>query len=118
MDALAERRTRPPARDGRACRTGVAVVALALLASLQVVAPLASLNILWRFTVLSFDAPASQALDELALQKTPFADPLGDVLARGSLAASCPRGSAVPASEGHDRPETWSGVGTRSPPTA
>ena len=56
----------------------VALVFLALVALVQLEWPRALLSILWRGAVLSFDNPATQALDELASGATPVADPTRD----------------------------------------
>jgi hypothetical protein len=48
----------------------VLIVLVALLALTVVDAPAASLRIFWRFAVLSFDSPATQAFDELACESS------------------------------------------------
>src|SRR2546422_5904452 len=50
----------------RRARLALAVFVVALLALAQVQRPHASTNIVWRFLVVSFDSPSTQALDALA----------------------------------------------------
>jgi hypothetical protein len=104
------------ARPRRRRGAGAAVLLLALLAFTQVWGPQASLNILWRFTVLSFDDPASQVLDELALETTSFADAQDEVLAVTRLAAMSARRTPLVRSDGFATSEVLSGRIGRSPP--
>jgi hypothetical protein len=92
------------------------MLCLALLALIQISGPRASLNILWRYIIFSFDNPATQVLDELALEKTPFADGLQEVLALAHLAARSSRTASLPASEGVVPSEVLSARISRSPP--
>lgn len=110
-------RNKPLVRGG--ARIAAVVLFLALLLPLQLAGPQSSLNILWRFVVLSYDNPATQALDELALEKTAFTDALEDVLVRTRLAASSPsRRLPSPAVPGFATSEALSGHAGRSPPLA
>src|SRR5213592_4566450 len=69
----------PRPGTGARCRRSVAaaVLFIGLLALVQFSGPQASLNILWRFMVLSLDNPATR----------PFFDTLGDLLAVARLLA-------------------------------
>src|SRR2546428_13656077 len=58
----------------RRVRFALAVFVVALLALAQVQRPHAPTNIVWRFLVLSFDSPETQALDALATEPAPHAD--------------------------------------------
>jgi len=71
------------------CRS---VLLLTLLAIVIVAAPRAAVSVIWRTSVLSFDNPATQVLDELASQKAPHADPLleADAALRTAASSSCP----------------------------
>ena len=72
----------------------VAVVALALLVLqllLQLQTADATLKIVWRLLVLSFDNPATQVLDELACEKSPCHDSTRDVLTIAGVAAEASR---------------------------
>jgi hypothetical protein len=93
-------------------------VLVALVALVQLEAPRASLSILWRGAVLSFDSPTTQALDELASGATPVADPARDARrsARAAAVTFSPLAvlvASVAAGTGCDP----AGV-TRAPPTA
>lgn len=55
------------------------VVLLALIVGMVIASPHAAVSIVWRASLLSFDDPASQVLDELACQKTSHTDPLLEV---------------------------------------
>ncbi len=70
----------------------VALVLLTLVALVQLESPRASLSILWRGAVLSFDNPATQVLDELASGATPVADPTREARqsTRAAAAQSAP----------------------------
>ncbi len=60
-------RTAAGPHSGR-CIAGLLI--LALLALIVVETPTASLRILWRFAVLSFDHPSTQMLDEVACESS------------------------------------------------
>ncbi len=93
-----------------ACST--AILLLGFLGLAQVEAPHAFVNIVWRFAVLSFDNPATQALDELASTVLPLT-PVGQaavVVAVRSGRVGPPRPAGHPA-----RP-TLSSRLTRAPP--
>jgi hypothetical protein len=77
---------------------GGALVALLLLllAMFQVSSPQGALHVVWRVAVLSFDDPATQILDQIALEKPSFADGLGQAIRTSRLAATAPCGIAVP----------------------
>jgi hypothetical protein len=95
--------------------TGLITI-VALLALTVVEAPDASLRILWRFAVLSFDHPSTQVLDEVACESSAP----GEV---GTEAREVTRpvlsGRFTPASEPARPPSSvlFSGI-TRSPPAA
>lgn len=80
----------PVARRGRVNAAAVGLLLL-FVAFLQLSGPQGSLSILWRLTVLSFDDPGTQVLDELALVKTPFTDRCAELIALASLAARTSR---------------------------
>lgn len=94
------------------------VVLLVLLALVQLESPRAALSILWRGAVLSFDNPATQALDELVSGASPVADPAAE--ARRSTRAA----AAVSTPFAHDvvavaaRPAADLARFTRAPPAA
>lgn len=67
--------------------------------------------------MLSFDAPASELLDELALEQLPFADPLHDLLARAPSADEAGR-RLWPTGEHAVRSGALASSGVRSPPLA
>jgi hypothetical protein len=99
-------------------RLALVLFVVALLAVAQVQRPHASTNIVWRFLVVSFDNPSTQALDALATEPAPHAD-LGAELREvarvgagvsGRLAASDALGSC--------RSLALSSCITRSPPEA
>jgi len=91
-------------------------VAIILCTVTAVAAPAASLSILWRYTVLSYDNPASQVFDEILAESKAIASPDPPTLDFGRrLVASRMVVHAtiiVVAS-----PTLSSGI-TRSPPTA
>jgi hypothetical protein len=89
-----------------------------LLALVQFSGPHASLNILWRFMILSFDNPATQILDELVLEKSPFFDALGDILTVARLLARASHSAPLLAAAGFATSEVLSGRVSRSPPVA
>ncbi len=91
------------------------LVVVALVALTVVEAPSASLRILWRFAVLSFDHPSTQILDEVACESLA---PSG-ARTEGQFTRLVPSGRFVPASEPSRlvSPGLSSGI-TRSPPAA
>jgi hypothetical protein len=105
-------------RDQRWRYLAAITLFLALLALLQISAPRASLSILWRYVVISFDNPATQVLDELALEKTSFTDPLDDLLELGHLATSSSRPILPPPADGGARSDILFGRISRAPPLA
>jgi hypothetical protein len=54
---------------------GAAALLCSALALAQAESSLAQLGILWRTTLLSWDSPATQILDEVASQTAPASDP-------------------------------------------
>ena len=58
----------------RRARLALAVFVVALLALAQIQRPHASTSIVWRFLVVSFDSPSTQALDMLASEPAPYGD--------------------------------------------
>lgn len=94
------------------------VVLVSLLAFVQLASSHAALNILWRYTVLSWDNPATQIQDELACGTAPCADLAGE--ARESVrAAHWSLGLLAPGRDAGRRanPALSAGI-TRSPPAA
>lgn len=91
---------------------------LVLVAFLQISAPQASLEILWRAALLSFDNPATQLLDELAVEKTAFRDAFAELVASTRLAASCACRFLYVAPDAFALGELLWGCITRSPPVA
>ena len=57
----------------------LAALLVSLLAVFQLQAPASSLNIFWRWAVLSYDNPATQVLDEFAAEADAPVPPLGPV---------------------------------------
>jgi len=105
-------------RGRRALMSAVtlALVTLQLLFQLQTAD--ANLKIVWRLLVLSFDNPATQALDELACAKSPCDDTTRDVLTIARIAAAASKRAELPGSELlPQRVDPFSGI-TRSPPLA
>jgi len=93
---------------------GLFLIALLALAPLQ--ASHGALNILWRYSVLSWDNPASLALDGLAGASAPSTDPAGEALAH-TRTADVETGRLAPAREADGRPSPALASGiTRSPP--
>jgi hypothetical protein len=92
----------------------ISLLAVALLALLAVEAPSASLRILWRFAVLSYDHPTTQVLDEMAC--APSAASAVGAEAR-QFTRLLPCGRFVPAGEPSRLVASalFSGI-TRSPP--
>lgn len=109
---------RPPQAFPRRRRAAPALLLLLLLAASQLCSVQASLNILWRHAVLSFDSPATQVFDELAVQKTSFDDPLADVLAAARIAAGAARAGLPEAPRGPAISDVLSPRLGRSPPAA
>jgi hypothetical protein len=66
------------AARSRLVRCILAAALLVALAGAEVQSALATLNIVWRAFVLSFDNPATQWLDEIASDATLYADPARD----------------------------------------
>ena len=92
-------------------------ILIVLACLVQVEAPHAVLNIVWRLTVLSFDNPATQTLDELACE-TPFCTDAGiDATARARLLPDASDRVVEPSSERLQH-LARSGCITRSPPLA
>lgn len=93
---------------------GLFLIALLALAPLQ--ASYGALNILWRYSVLSWDNPASLALDALACASAPSTDPAGEALAH-TRTADVETGRLTPSRDADCRPNPAlvSGI-TRSPP--
>jgi hypothetical protein len=92
------------------------VFLLALVVALVVAAPQATVSIVWRSSLVSFDDPATQVLDELTSQKTPYADPLGEARAEARTAAASSRRLA-PGEPGCARStQSRDGVDARAPP--
>ncbi len=106
---------RIPARPGKVVGASVLI---ALVAVLLLLGPQASVSVFWRLAVLSFDDPTTQALDELALETSPFRDALGDLLDEARLAALVwRRARPTPAGpSAHDA--LASGRAVRAPPLA
>jgi len=73
-------------------RTALTLAAATLLLLVQIHAPLGTLNILWRYVVLSFDNPSTQILDELACEKVPCGTPVGEAGEATRLAAAVSQG--------------------------
>jgi hypothetical protein len=94
----------------------VALVMLIGLAALE--AAEASNRILWRFTVLSWDNPATQVSDELVCESSPPSEAGAEAgqSTRLSVAASG-RLPADSLAASHESPALSSGI-TRSPPAA
>jgi hypothetical protein len=93
-------------------------VLVALIALVQLESPRASLSILWRGAVLSFDNPTTQALDELVSAVTPVTDPAREArrAARAAAVESAPLTVAAVAVA--VRTATRSSCITRAPPAA
>jgi hypothetical protein len=76
----------------------------------------ANLKIVWRLLVLSFDNPATQALDELASAKSPYDDSTRHVLTIARIAAAASRRTELPGSELFPPRVDLCSCITRSPP--
>jgi len=120
MSLIPGLRSRRHQRAGARCRRSVAAAVLfvGLLALVQFSGPQASLNILWRFMVLSWDNPATQILDELILEKSSFFDALGDLLTVARLLARASHSALLLAAPGFATSEVLAGCICRSPPVA
>jgi hypothetical protein len=95
------------------CRS---VVLLGFLAIVILAAPEAAVRVVWRSSVLSFDNPATQVLDELASQKAPRADPLLEADAALRTAASSSRRLALARRAGPSRSLGLCCLEARAPP--
>lgn len=113
---------RPPGASGAARRRrgNAAAVGLliALLGVLLVLGPQASVSIFWRLAVLSFDNPLTQALDELALEQSPFKAPLDELLDETRLAGRSWRRAPAPAPASRATGPLASDRAGRAPPLA
>ena len=94
------------------------VVLAGLLSVVQLQSAQASLNILWRYTVLSWDNPATEIEDQLACETAPSFDVAAEArehvrMARATAALLAPN----PDEGQHSSPALSSGI-TRSPPAA
>jgi len=94
-----------------------ALLLLALLALLLVQVPQASLNIVWRFAVLSFDNPATQLLDELTCASAPYADSAAEARESARVVSAASRRLAPPQGPHAGQSPALSAGITRSPPT-
>lgn len=92
------------------------VFLLALLAVVVVAASRAAVSVIWRNSVLSFDNPATQILDELASQKAPHADPLLEAGTALRTAASISRPFSSYPQVGHQRSRGRCCIEARAPP--
>ncbi len=99
-------------------RLALAVFVVALLAVAQVQRPHASTNIVWRFLVVSFDSPSTQALDALATEPAPHADLGAELRELTRVAAGVSSRLAVSDGLGRYRSLALSSCITRSPPEA
>jgi hypothetical protein len=99
-------------------RCACVVFVVALLALTQVQRPYASTNIVWRFLVVSFDSPSTQALDALACEPAPHADPVADLLEFARVAAGVSGHLAEPGGLDKSYSLALSSCITRSPPVA
>ena len=97
----------------------IGILSLALLMVVGAVSAAdASLRILWRYAVLSFDSPATQHADELACESSPTSEAGAE--ARQSTRLACrPAGRLGPAAVElyGAAPDLGAGV-TRAPPSA
>ena len=103
--------------DGRAARVVLGLLlAVAILTLTVLESPTASLRILWRFAVLSYDHPATQLLDEIASDSSTAS---GVGTQAQQITRLVPTGRFVLTSEpGHaGAPVLCSGI-TRAPPAA
>lgn len=102
----------------RRVRFALAVFVVALLAVAQVQRPHASTNIVWRFLVVSFDSPSTQALDALATEPAPHADLGAELREVARVAAGVSSRLAASDALGSCRSLALSSCITRSPPEA
>jgi hypothetical protein len=95
VDRFLRRSTR---RGGasRANRLGLIGLFLVLVVALQISSAQAALRVIWRAAVLSFDSPATQLLDEIAIAKPASTDALRDAFAISRLAATAPGRATLP----------------------
>ncbi len=94
------------------------VVLVGLLSFVQFASSHAVLNILWRYTVLSWDNPATELQDELACSTAPCTDLAGE--ARESVRTAHGTARLLPPGQDDGRrasPALSAGI-TRSPPAA
>jgi hypothetical protein len=91
---------------------------IALLGALLLLAPQASVSIVWRLAVLSFDNPLTQALDELALEQSPFKAPLDELLEATRLAGDAWGRALPPAPASRASAPLASDLAGRAPPLA
>jgi len=102
----------------RRARLALAVFVVALLALAQVQRPHASTNIVWRFLVVSFDSPSTQALDALATEPAPHGDLEAELRELTRVAAGVSSRLAATDDLGRCRSLALSSCITRSPPEA
>ena len=102
----------------RRARLALAVFVVALLAVAQVQRPHASTNIVWRFLVVSFDSPSTQALDALATEPAPHADLVAELRELTRVVAGVSSRLAATDGLGRYRSLALSSCITRSPPEA
>ncbi len=94
------------------------VVLVGLLSVVQLQSAHATLNILWRYTVVSWDNPATEIEDQLACETAPSLDLAAEVRERVRMARTTAGLLATNPDDGqHSSPALSSGI-TRSPPTA
>lgn len=112
----------PPGASGAARRRprNVAAVGflIALLGALLLLGPQAAVSVFWRLAVLSFDNPLTQALDDLALEQSPFRAPLDEVLAETRLAGRSWRRAPAPPPASRATDPLASDRAGRAPPLA
>jgi hypothetical protein len=92
------------------------LLALLMLAALE--APEASVRVLWRFAVLSWDSPATQVFDEIVCESSPPSQ-AGAEAQRATRLGARPSARLAPdtAAPRPGSPAPSSGI-TRSPPAA
>lgn len=111
----------PPGASGATRRRPRNVAAVGLLIALLgalLLGPQAAVSVFWRLAVLSFDNPLTQALDELALEQSPFRAPLDEVLAETRLAGRSWRRAPAPTPASRATDPLASDRAGRAPPLA
>lgn len=99
-------------------RTGRVLLLVGLLALAHLQASVALCGVIWRTTVLSWDNPATQLLEEVACRTVPHVDPVRQVRDRLRAALAGTDDLRVPEDDGRALPAALAACVTRAPPAA